>query len=82
MRVLAAESGGHVHFVRIDGEVHERPFLELKDGVLGISVVLVLVHCMAPVLRREGILQFCRDNRNTVDAQNQIDFVRMLRRVP
>ena len=36
---LTREARGHVDFIRIHGKMYESSFLELKDKVIGVTVV-------------------------------------------
>ncbi len=70
VRRLSAEPGGHVHLVRIGGEVHQRPRLELEERRPRVAVLLVLPHRVPPVLARAGILQLAGGDGQAVDGED------------
>ena len=57
--------------------MHQRSFLELKDQVGGVAVVLILVNGVPPCLPGHGVLQLCRDHGNAVQRQNEVKGVGM-----
>src|SRR5437660_11326979 len=75
MGCVSAKTSGHVNFIRISGEMHERPCLELKQRRSRVSVCLVLPHCVPPVLASAGILQLDSRHGQTVYGEVQIDRV-------
>ena len=69
---LPVEPRRHEHEVGIDGEMDERPFLELEEGMPGISSA-VLGDRVLNGLVRKGVLQFGRGYRDAVHEQHEVD---------
>ena len=72
-RVPPRQARGHVDLVRIDGEVDQRPLLELEDQVRGVAIVLVLGHGVPPGLAGHGILELHGGHRDAVQAQDHVE---------
>lgn len=75
MGVPAGQAAGHVDRVRVDGEVDERPLLELEDEVRWVAVVLVLVNGVAPGLAGHGVLELDCSDRDAVERQRHVQAV-------
>ena len=71
--LFPGEAGGHVHQVGIDGEVDQRPLLELEEQVVGVAVVLVLPDGVVHILAGQGVLQFGGDDRDAIQTQSQVE---------
>ena len=63
----------HVDLVRVGGEMHQRPFLEVEQRRARIAVLLVLPDRVTPVLARAGILQFDGGHRQPVHRQHHVE---------
>src|SRR6266446_9324614 len=72
VRRVSRQPGGHVDLVRVGGEMHERPSLELEQWNARVAVFLELADGMTPVLARAGILQLNGGDRQTVHGQNDV----------
>ena len=71
--LVPGELRRHEHQVGIDGEVDQRPLLELEDRVVGVAVVLVLPDGVLHVLAGHRVLQLGGDDRDAVQAQGQVE---------
>ena len=72
LRLLPHEPGGDAHFVRVRGEVRERPFREAEERRRGIAILPVLARGVAPTLPGGGILEFDGGHRQAVQRQDQV----------
>ena len=81
MRVPARQAGGHVDLVRVHSEMDEGPFLELKNQVRRIAVVLVLADRVPPGLAGHRILELGRGDRDAVECQGDVQGISLAVRV-
>jgi hypothetical protein len=74
---IPREARRHEHCVGVDGKVHERALLELEDGLVWFSVLLVLPPSVLNGLRSHLVLQLKRSDGDTVYGER--DVKRLLR---
>ena len=53
--------------------------IQTESKLLRAAILLVLLHCVINILPFELVLQFDSNNRNTVDGQNHINRVSVIR---
>lgn len=70
--LLARQPRGHVDFVRVGGEMHQGPLLELEQRRARITVLLVLPDRVTPILAGAGVLQLDGGHRQPVHRQNHV----------
>ena len=64
---------GHAHFVGIDGEMDQRPLLELKQRLPRVTILPVLLLGVSDILSRERVLEIRRGHRQSVHAEYNVD---------
>src|SRR3990172_12783007 len=74
---LAVQTGGHVNFIRINGKMDQRAFLELENQIPGVTIMLILIDSASPRLACHRVLEFDRDKRYAVYAQDHIKRIAM-----
>ena len=73
-RLLAGETGRHLHVVGIDSEVDERPSAKGHVGRIAVGPILVLR--VLDGLMGERVLEFSRRDRDAVHEQTQVERLR------
>ena len=72
-------------FVRVGGEMDERPLLEGEGRRTRIAAILILLDRVSPTLPGRRVFQLASRNWQAVDGENQIDrlvFPGMARHLP
>ena len=77
--VRAAQPRRHLHLVRIGGEVDQGARLEAEERRARVAVLLVLAHCVSPVLTCAGILQLAACDRQPVHREQDVQRVVLAR---
>ena len=79
--VVALEFRSHCHFIQVNSEIDKDTIVEMEYELLGVAVIHKLPLGVAYGLTCQLVLEFNGHNRNTVQGENHINRVVVLRGV-